>query len=440
MTKRVAVFGLGYVGTVTAACLSRDGHEVVGVDIDRTKTAAIDQGKSPVAEPGVEALLQEAVSAGHLTTTLSVTDAVQRSDMALVAVGTPSDDRGDINDSAVLRVVQGIGESLRESDRDYVVVIRSTLLPHRVEEQIKPALEQALGEPLGGRVHLCYNPEFLREATAVRDYDSPPFVVVGADDVGAANQVLSLYSKIPAQQIVTDLRTAALVKYACNAFHALKIAFANEIGVLARAMEADGEDVMEIVCRDERLNISPAYLRPGFAFGGSCLPKDLRALTRFAEKDAIPANVLRSILTSNDAILDQGVRLIQDRSGDRRRVGLVGLSFKAGTDDLRESPQVRLAESLIGRGYDVRIYDPWVETSRLVGRNRSYVDQHLPHLAKLLVTAVDEIYEHADFLVLGTDVANQIDWRTDFEGEVVDLRRDLIATRQPSTVVLTGAQ
>ncbi len=436
MAEKVAVFGLGYVGTVTAACLSRDGHTVVGVDIDRMKTAAIERGESPVAEPGVEELLQEALRTGQLTTTTSVEEAVGQSDMAMIAVGTPSDSRGDIDVSAIERVVEQIGACLSESDRDYIVVIRSTLLPQLVEELVLPALERSVGEPIGDRVQLCYNPEFLREATAVRDYDSPPFIVVGANNTDAAKRVLGLYSEIAAPQIVTDLRTAALVKYACNAFHALKVSFANEIGLLARAMGADGRDVMKIVCRDERLNISPAYLRPGFAFGGSCLPKDLRALTRFAEKDAVPAEVLRAILPSNDALLDRGSRYIQERAGASRRIGMVGLSFKAGTDDLRESPQVRLAESLIGRGYDVRIYDPGVEAARLVGRNRSYVDQHLPHLAGLLVSDIEEIYEHAELLVLGTDVANQVDWQKDFSGEVADLRRDLVAAGQELLTVV----
>lgn len=427
MPERVAVFGLGYVGTVTAACLSRDGHTVVGVDIDPGKTSAIERGHSPVAEPGVEELLSAAVRAGRLTTTGSVAEAVGRTDLAMVAVGTPSDSRGDVDAGALVRVVEQIGECLRETDREYLIVIRSTLLPSLIEDRVRPALEAALAEPLGGRVHLCNNPEFLREATAVRDYDSPPFVIVGAEDADAARRVLELYSKIPAPNIATDLRTAALVKYACNAFHALKVAFANEIGMLSRAMGADGREVMEIVCRDERLNISPAYLRPGFAFGGSCLPKDLRALTRFANREAVPAEVLQAILPSNDAVLEEGVRLVQERAGGSRRVGLVGLSFKAGTDDLRESPQVRLAEILIGRGYDVRIYDPGVEAARLVGRNRSYVDQHLPHLAALLVGEPADLMEHADVLVLGTDAGKHVPWRREFSGEVIDLRHDLAA-------------
>lgn len=430
MAERVAVFGLGYVGTVTAACLSRDGHRVVGVDIDVTKTSSIDRGKSPVAEPGVEELLQAAIDEGRLTTTTSVEEAVRQSEIAMIAVGTPSDSRGDIDVSAVLRVVEQIGEYLKGSEREYLIVVRSTLLPPLIDDLVLPALQAALGEPVGDRVHLCYNPEFLREATAVRDYDSPPFVIVGANDADAANRVLNLYSEIPAPQIVTELRTAALVKYACNAFHALKVSFANEIGSLSRAMGVDGREVMDIVCRDERLNISRAYLRPGFAFGGSCLPKDLRALTRFADKDAIPAQVLRAILPSNDSILDQGVRHVEEHANGSRRIGLVGLSFKAGTDDLRESPQVRLAERLIGRGYEVRIFDPGVETSRLIGRNRSYVDQHLPHLAALLVSDIEELYGHADLLVLGTEIADRIDWQSGFAGEVVDLRRDLMTAGQ----------
>lgn len=429
MIERVAIFGLGYVGTVTAACLCRDGYQIVGVDIDKVKTGAMNRGESPVAEPGVEKHLQTAVKTNRLTTTESVVEAVGQTQMALVSVGTPSDDRGDIDSSAIVRVVRAIGEALCTSNRNYYVVIRSTLLPHLLEEEIKPALEESLGEPLGRRVHLCYNPEFLRESTAVADYDNPPFVLVGADEEDAAQQVLSLYARLQAQQIVTDLRTAALVKYACNAFHALKISFANEIGMLARSMNAEGAKVMDIVCQDRRLNISAAYLRPGFAFGGSCLPKDLRAINRYAERNAVPVGVLQSILPSNDSVLEQGVRLVQKRAGLKRRIGLIGLSFKAGTDDLRESPQVRLAETLIGRGYDVRIFDPEVTTSRLIGRNRSYVDHHLPHLAELLESEVEQVYQHAELLILGTAVSDHVAWQSDFTGEVVDLRHDLTATQ-----------
>ena len=424
VSRNVAVIGMGYVGCVTAACLSRDGHQVIGVDIDDAKVAALNSGHSPVSEPGLDELIREQVAQGRFQAITDLAEAIQQSDIALVAVGTPSATDGSVESNAVQRVVQAIGKILRGTNRDYTVVIRSTLLPGILEEQLVPSLEEAADCELGKQIHLCNNPEFLRETTVIRDYDDPPFVLVGTLDGSHETSAFDLYQSVPAEKIVTNTRTAALVKYACNAYHALKVSFANEIGTLARALGADGQQVMELLCRDNKLNISPAYLRPGFAFGGSCLPKDIRALTRFAQEHAIRTELLNSVLPSNEAHLERALKMV--RESGHKKIGLVGLSFKAGTDDLRESPQVILAETLLGRGYDLRIYDPGVRITHLVGTNRTYVDTHLPHLAALLIDEQKTLYEHAELLVLGTDIANQLNDTDTYFGKVIDLRRDLV--------------
>jgi len=428
--QRVAVFGMGYVGCVTAACLSRDGHQVIGVDVDEDKVGAISIGKSPVFEPGLDELIQECVDAGSLRATTDASEAIAHSDMALVAVGTPSGSDGGVSTIAIERVVEAIGTALCGDNRHYTVTIRSTLLPGILEETLIPLLERSLGEGVGTNIVLCNHPEFLRETTAIRDYDDPPFILVGAESADQAQPVFDLYNRCDAECIATDTRTAALVKYACNAFHALKIDFGNELGTLAKSFGADGQDVMRIVCRDTRLNISPAYLRPGFAFGGSCLPKDVRALTRHAQRHAISTDVLNAILPSNEAHLERALKAIRETG--HRKVGLIGLSFKAGTDDLRESPLVILAETLLGRGYDLKIYDPGVRVAHLTGTNLAYVDRHLPHLAKLLDDDPAELYSHAELLIVGTDIANDLDWTAAYSGDVFDLRRDLVVpTRAP---------
>lgn len=418
----IAVFGIGYVGCVTAACLGRDGHHVVGVDVDSAKVAELNSGQSPISEPGLDALIREQVQAGRLSATANVADAVSRTEMALITVGTPSADDGSVGTKAVEQVTAAIGRAVREAGKTtYGVVVRSTLLPGILEEVLTPLL----AETSGGVAWLANNPEFLREGTAIRDYDNPPYVLVGANDDAGKAGVLSLYDSLDAQieRIVTDTRTASLVKYACNAFHAVKVAFANEIGSLSRSLGAVGHEVMDIVCRDRRLNISPAYMKPGFAFGGSCLPKDVRALCRHAEQQALGLNLLASVLPANEAHLRRALRMVHDLG--KRKLGMVGLSFKAGTDDLRESPQVILVESLLGRGYDIRIFDPGVAVGRLRGRNLAYVDRHLPHLAALLVEDAQTLYDHSELLILGTDVANELDLSVSFQGAVLDLRRDM---------------
>lgn len=429
--KRIAVFGTGYVGCVTAACLSRDGFHTVGVDIDSGKVAALNAGESPVAEPGLSELVSQQVAAGRLRATEDFREAIAETDIAMIAVGTPSDRAGAVSTDALEKVIASIGESLKEKSHPYTVVIRSTLLPGILENRLTPLLAETSNAAIGEEIHICNNPEFLRESVALRDYDAPPFVVAGASSAKAGEEVLSLYQGIAAEKIVTDTYTAALLKYACNAYHAVKIGFANEIGALARSFGADGQQVMDLVCRDTKLNVSRAYLRPGFAFGGSCLPKDLRALTRYAEESAMHISLLRSILPSNQEHLDRAIELIEDRG--KKKVGLIGLSFKAGTDDLRESPFVTLVETLVGRGYDVKIFDPGISISRLKGRNLAYIDQRLPHLAALLVEDLGQLLEHGDLLVLGNDIADEVDLSSRPLDQIVDLRRCLVvADHQPA--------
>ncbi len=432
---RIAVIGMGYVGCVTATCLSRDGHEVIGIDLDSSKVAAINRGLSPVFEPGLDELLRVQVESKRLSAATELVDGIRDCEVALVAVGTPSAADGSINAEAVRRVIEQIGIAARETEQELVVVVRSTLMPGVLEETLKPLLAETSGSPVGERIHLCNNPEFLRETTAISDYDLPPYVLVGADSEHAASVTLQLYKDLDCEKIVTGTRVAAMIKYTCNAFHALKVGFANEIGSLAKSLGADGKEVMEIVCKDKQLNISTAYMKPGFAFGGSCLPKDVRALARYAQQEAIDVNVIQSILPSNESHLQRAVRLVQE-SG-HRKIGLVGLSFKAGTDDLRESPQVLLAQTLIGLGYELKIFDPDVRVTALVGSNLHYIDQKLPHLAKLLCESPVEMLEHAELMIVANKVADRLEGLASFVGETIDLRQALVVgdSRQPDEVV-----
>lgn len=433
--SRVAVFGMGYVGCVSAACLSRDGHRVIGVDIDKSKVESIAAGVSPIFEPGLGDLLRSQVESKRLTTSDCVATAVEQSDVAMIAVGTPSEHDGRVSLRAVLAVLTSVGEELAAHEpRPYTIVLRSTLLPGILEEKLIPCLE-ATGCDLGGSVRVCNNPEFLRETTAIKDYDNPPFIVVGANSESDAETVMDLYSDLPGERVVTDCRTAAMVKYVCNAFHATKVTFANEIGALAKSLGADGIEVMKIACKDTQLNISPAYLRPGFAFGGSCLPKDVRALNRHAQSRAIDSQLIGSLLNSNQSHIKRALEVI--KRNPCKKIGLVGLSFKAGTDDLRESPLVTLAETLLGQGYDIRIFDPGVRVAKLVGTNLAFVDTHLPHLAALLVESFEELESHAEFLILGTDIANAPEVVVPENMEVFDLRRDLVVSNPETATQLS---
>jgi GDP-mannose 6-dehydrogenase len=395
---RIGVFGLGYVGTVSAACLARE-HEVVGVDPNPVKVDLVNQAKSPIVEKGLDELIASAVANGKLRATGSAREAVAATELSLVCVGTPSRANGSLDLQYLERVCREIGEAIARDDRFHTVVIRSTVLPGTMREVVIPTLEKASGKKAGQGFGICSNPEFLREGTAVHDYDHPPKTVIGKADDVSGEKLVRLYEKLDAPMVVTDVATAEMVKYVDNVWHALKVDFANEIGNICKAVGLDGHRVMEIFCKDTKLNLSPYYLKPGFAFGGSCLPKDVRALSYCAKTLDLDLPILGAILRSNEQQVERGIEMVMNGPG--RRVGVLGFSFKAGTDDLRESPIVTLIEHLIGKGYDLRLYDRNVSLARLTGANKAYIEQHVPHLARLMVDSIDDILSHADTIVVG---------------------------------------
>ena len=395
---KIAVFGLGYVGVVSAACLVRDGHEVLGVDPNAVKVGFLRQGKSPIVEPGLDELIAAATAAGRLTAGSDTVAAVAQCDVLMVCVGTPGQPNGSLDLSYVRRVVQQIGAQLAEATAYKVVVIRSTLLPGSMQSVVIPILEEASRRKAGREFGVCINPEFLREGSAIYDYDHPPKTVIGASDERAAATVRELYTALSAPLLLTDLRTAEMVKYIDNSWHALKVTFANEVGRLCKAMGVDARLAMRLFCMDTKLNISGAYLRPGFAFGGSCLPKDVRALTYQGRLLDVDTPVLSSILASNQLHIAHALAMV--RATGRRRVGLLGLSFKEGTDDLRESPIVTLAEQLIGKGYELSVYDRNVRLASLVGANREYILNHIPHIGRLMVDRPEQLLEQSDVVVV----------------------------------------
>jgi GDP-mannose 6-dehydrogenase len=383
----VTLFGLGYVGSVTATCLAARGHRVVGVDTDPGKVAALNAGTPPVIEPGLDELVEQVVGSGALRATGSVGDGLQSSDLSLVCVGTPSAANGSTDLTQVSRVVSEIGSVLAGTERPHTVVIRSTVPPGTVEEVVVPLLEAASGRTVGTDLQVAMCPEFLREGSSVTDFFGPPFLVIGGSEA-AATAVRELFAFLDCSVHVVAIRSAESVKYACNAFHALKVSFANELSRLYRMLDVDSRQVMDVFVQDRQLNISPAYLRPGFAFGGSCLPKDLRSLLYLARMNCVDLPVLEGALASNEMLVrdvaDRVLHAVDASGGDNRRVTLLGLSFKHNTDDLRESPNVALAEILIGKGLDVRIHDPVVNPAHLSGANLRYVQARLPHLQKVL--------------------------------------------------------
>jgi GDP-mannose 6-dehydrogenase len=397
---KIAVFGLGYVGVVSAACLARDGHNVVGVDPNSLKVDFLRQGKSPIVEPGLAELIAVAVGAGRLVAGSDAAAAVAQSEVLVVCVGTPGQPNGSLDLSYVRRVIQQIGAQLAGTAGYKVVVIRSTLLPGSMQGVVIPILEESSRRQAGRDFGVCINPEFLREGSAIYDYDHPPKTVIGASDERAAAVVRELYAALSAPLILTDLRTAEMVKYIDNSWHALKVTFANEVGRLCKAMGVDARTAMRLFCMDTKLNISSAYLRPGFAFGGSCLPKDVRALTYQGRLLDVDTPVLSSILASNQLHIAHALAMI--RATGRRRIGLLGLSFKEGTDDLRESPIVTLAEQLIGKGYELAVYDRNVRLANLVGANREYIMNHIPHIGRLMVDRLEELLEHVDVVVVAS--------------------------------------
>lgn len=398
---RIAVLGLGYVGAVASACLARDGHTVWGVDVNPDKVALMRRGNSPIVEEGLDSLVREGVQSGGLRLTTDLGEALAHTDICFVCVGTPSRDNGDLDLTYVLRVSEQIGSEIRRRAEHLWVVMRSTVLPGTGRATVVPAIERASGKRRGAAFSYLSNPEFLREGTAITDYDNPSKTLVGTIDGAEHTPLHDIYSHLKAPVICTDLETAELAKYADNAWHALKVSFANEIGSVARRVGIDGRQVMDIFCRDTKLNISRAYLRPGSAFGGSCLPKDVRALSYQARALDLHLPVLSSIMESNAQHIARAVRLITRR--EKGRLAILGLSFKGATDDLRESPMVQIVEFLIGKGYEMRIFDPNVSLARIVGANKAYIETHIPHIAALFADSLAEAVEGAKTIVIGND-------------------------------------
>ena len=423
---RISVFGLGYVGCVTAACFAKAGHEVVGVDVNPDKVAMINAGRSPVVEPGLGELIKEMVAMQRLRAVCSSEVAVQSTELALICVGTPARSNGTPDFSAVERVGEQIGRALRERNGDYIVVLRSTVLPGTTAAILQPALLAGAGPARQSELHIAVNPEFMREGSSLRDFGAPPLTLVGCGSDRAVATLRALYMCVNAPFVRTAVAEAEMMKYVSNTFHALKVCFANEIADLCVALGADPQEVTRIFLMDRKLNVSDAYLRPGYAFGGSCLPKDLRALLSAARTAYLPVPLLSAIVPSNEAQIRRAADAVLETQ--KRRVGVVGLAFKAGTDDLRESPMVALVETLIGKGCQVRIFDRNVSIARLVGANRRYIDEEIPHISSLMCDDLDTLLAHAEVLVIGnidTDSARALSDAGD-RHLVIDLTRGAV--------------
>lgn len=396
---KISIFGLGYVGAVSAGCLAKDGHQVIGVDPNRTKVDLVNQGTTPIVEKDIGEMLADAVKAGRLSATTEVRQAVRDSDLSLICVGTPSQLNGNLDLSYVRRVCEEIGAALADKQGFHVVVARSTMLPGSMRDVVIPALEGASGKKAGVDFGVCNNPEFLREGTAVYDYYHPPKTVIGESDPRAGDLLVQLYEGMQAPLIRTSIETAEMVKYTDNVWHALKVGFANEIGNLCKALDIDSHRVMEIFCQDTKLNLSPYYLKPGFAFGGSCLPKDVRALTYKGKSLDVPLPILNAILPSNELQVQRAVDMVMAQG--RRKVTVLGFSFKAGTDDLRESPMVEVIERLLGKGHELRIYDRNVNMAALTGANRDYILNHIPHISRIMTSTCAEAMDFGEVVVIG---------------------------------------
>jgi len=429
----IAVFGLGYVGTVSAACFARNGHRVVGVDVNPTKVELIEGGRAPVMEGGLSELVREGRDHNRLRATVDVESAVRNAQLSIICVGTPSQPNGDLDYHYLREVCDQIGRALGRGRTDHVVVVRSTILPGTMHQVVVPTLESASGGRAGRDFGVCHNPEFLREGSALYDFDHPSKTVIGVDDEAAANRVVTLYEGLDAPLLQVPIAIAELVKYVDNCWHAVKVGFANEIGRIAKASGIDSHEVMDIFCQDTKLNISASYLKPGQAFGGSCLPKDLRALTYRAKRLELEVPLLDSVLSSNEVHKQEALRRIM--ACKSKRVGVLGFSFKAGTDDLRESPVVDLVERLLGKGYELLLYDRNVNLSRLVGANREFLFEHIPHISRLMVGSVDEVLEASDVLVIGNSDPEFRDClgRIRADQTVIDLVRIAPHPKTPAT-------
>jgi len=429
----ISIFGMGYVGTACAGCFVSQGHTVVGVDVNPSKVEEVNAGVSPIVESKLPELFAEGHQTRRLSATTSAADAIQATSVSLVCVGTPSQSNGNLDLSYMKRVCEEIGNAVRHKNSPHLVVLRSTMLPGSTDDVLIPILVSHSGRQLGEGLDVCYNPEFLREGSSVHDFYNPPKIVLGEWRPGSGEAALQLYAGIEAPIIRTSIRVAELVKYCDNAFHALKVSFANEIGNLCKRIGVDSHEVMSIFCQDRKLNLSAAYLKPGFAFGGSCLPKDLRALAYQAKRLDLDSPVLNAILESNDVQVQLGLQLIT--SLGKKRIGFLGMAFKPDTDDLRESPLVSLIETLLGKGYHVRIYDRNVSTSRLIGANRRFIEEHIPHLSSLLVEDINELATGVDVVVVGHQAP-------EFVQAVEALRADqtVIDLARPTKQVTTAAR
>jgi GDP-mannose 6-dehydrogenase len=438
MSRSISVFGLGYVGTVTAACLAYRGNSVIGVDLNRTKVEALNSGNSPIVERQVSELIAESHKAGRLHATSSAETAVLNSEISFLCVGTPSLRNGKLDLGHIEPVCGEIGEILKKKNSFHMVVLRSTVLPGTAETLVVPTLEKASGKRAGADFGVCVNPEFMREGTAVADFLEPAMTIIGAADKAHSAVLRELYAWAPGDVFETSFRSAEMVKYACNAWHAVKVSFANEIGTLARELDIDAESIMDIFTADTKLNISPSYLKPGFAFGGSCLPKDVRALNYRARELDLKLPLLESIMPSNEEHLERAVEMVLGTG--KRKIGMLGLSFKAATDDLRESPHVQLVKRLLGEGREIRIWDDNVSLGRLIGSNREYIERVIPHIGSLLKANLEEVLRDAEVVVIGTrgldpDLLQKSIRR---DQEVIDLVNLEKAHRLQTTAVYKG--
>ncbi|MFN0085097.1 MAG: nucleotide sugar dehydrogenase [Blastocatellia bacterium] len=396
---KLSIFGLGYVGCVSAACFADAGNDVIGVDVNPLKVEIINSGLSPVVEPGVQEMIAASVQKQQLRATTDVARAIAETDISLVCVGTPSNPNGSLDLSYIKRVCQEIGAALSSKTGYHIIVIRSTMLPGTIATTVIPTLEVYSGKRARRDFGVAINPEFLREGASIHDFNHPPFTLIGADDEDTAGPLRRLYAGIDAPVLVVGIKEAEMVKYACNTFHALKVTFANEIGMIAKSLGVDSHRVMEVFCHDTKLNLSPYYLKPGFAFGGSCLPKDLRALSHKAKEMDVNIPMLNSILPSNQFQIERALEMVL-RTG-KKRIGVLGLSFKTNTDDLRESPLVTLVERMIGKGLKLEIYDREVELARLFGANKEFIENEIPHISSLMRKDLTEVLRNSEVVIVG---------------------------------------
>lgn len=396
---KISVFGLGYVGTVSVGCLAKDGHRVIGVDVNADKVAALNSGTAPIVEPEIGGFISTAYQHGLLSATTSSTEGIVQTDVSFLCVGTPSHNNGSLDLTYLQRVCEDVGKALAQKKTPHTLVFRSTILPGTTEDVAIPILEKHSGKKVGEDVFVCYNPEFLREGTAVKDYYHPPKIVIGERKQGEGDVLAEIYGGIEAPLVRTSIRTAEMVKYSDNAFHALKVTFGNEIGILCKQLGIDSHEVMDIFCKDTKLNLSKVYLKPGFAFGGSCLPKDLRALSYQAKRHDVDTPLLNAITVSNGAHVRGVINKIIGLG--KKRIGFLGMTFKPDTDDLRESPLVEVIETLLGKGFSIQIYDKNVMTSRLIGANKRFIDEHIPHLSSILTERIEDVVDTAQVVIVG---------------------------------------